>query len=134
DPGVLAVAVSHRIGKLEVGDVALVASVACAHRGDAFRACGRLVDEAKARLPIWKRQQFDDGGEEWVNSPRSSRVRGPSVLLLAHARGLHCDVDLLPLMTDLASQSLVGVLCEVTSSPTQARLAAGVDRRQEKSA
>ena len=69
DPDVIAVAISHRIGKLAVGDIALVASVSSAHRGDAFRACGRLVDEAKARLPIWKRQVFDDGNEEWVNSP-----------------------------------------------------------------
>jgi molybdopterin synthase catalytic subunit len=69
DPDVIAVAISHRIGKLAVGDIALVASVSAAHRGDAFRACGRLVDEAKARLPIWKRQVFDDGNEEWVNSP-----------------------------------------------------------------
>jgi molybdopterin synthase catalytic subunit len=69
DPDVLAVAVSHRIGHLEVGDVAIVAAVATAHRGAAFVVCGRLVDEAKARLPIWKRQIFDDGTDEWVNCP-----------------------------------------------------------------
>jgi molybdopterin synthase catalytic subunit len=66
---VLAVAVSHRIGRLKIGDVALVAAVATAHRGAAFAACARLVDEAKARLPIWKRQVFTDGTDEWVNSP-----------------------------------------------------------------
>ena len=66
---VLAVAISHRIGRLKIGDVALVAAVATAHRGAAFAACGRLVDEAKARLPIWKRQVFTDGTDEWVNSP-----------------------------------------------------------------
>ncbi len=69
DPAVYAVAVSHRIGTLEIGDVALVASVSTAHRAAAFAACGRLVDEAKARLPIWKRQVFLDGTEEWVNCP-----------------------------------------------------------------
>jgi len=66
---VLAVAISHRVGRLKIGDVALVAAVATAHRGAAFAACGRLVDEAKARLPIWKRQVFTDGTDEWVNSP-----------------------------------------------------------------
>jgi molybdopterin synthase catalytic subunit len=69
DPDVLAVAVSHRIGELGIGDVALVAAVSCAHRGQAFAQCARLVDEVKARLPIWKRQVFDDGTDEWVNCP-----------------------------------------------------------------
>jgi molybdopterin synthase catalytic subunit len=69
DPDVYAVAVSHRIGELKIGDVALVATVSTAHRAAAFAACARLVDEAKARLPIWKRQFFGDGTEEWVNCP-----------------------------------------------------------------
>lgn len=69
DPAVIAVAVSHRIGDLAIGDVALAAAVATAHRADAFAACARLVDEAKARLPIWKHQHFADGTDEWVNSP-----------------------------------------------------------------
>ena len=69
DPDVYAVAVSHRIGTLAIGDVALVAAVCTAHRAAAFAACARLVDEVKARLPIWKRQVFVDGSEEWVNCP-----------------------------------------------------------------
>jgi molybdopterin synthase catalytic subunit len=68
-PEVYAVAVSHRIGKLAIGDVALAAAVSTAHRAAAFAACARLVDEVKARLPIWKRQVFGDGTDEWVNSP-----------------------------------------------------------------
>ena len=52
-----------------IGDVALVAAVSTAHRAAAFAACARLVDEVKARLPIWKRQVFADGTEEWVNCP-----------------------------------------------------------------
>jgi molybdopterin synthase catalytic subunit len=67
--GVLAVAVSHRVGVLRVGDVALVAAVSAAHRGDAFAACARLVDEVKHRLPVWKRQVFADGSDEWINCP-----------------------------------------------------------------
>jgi molybdopterin synthase catalytic subunit len=69
DPDVLLVAVSHRIGPMEIGDVAIVAAVSTAHRLEAFTVCARLVDEAKARLPIWKRQLFDDGTDEWVNCP-----------------------------------------------------------------
>ena len=69
DPDVYAVAVSHRIGSLAIGDVALVAAVSTAHRAAAFAACARLVDEVKARLPIWKRQVFTDGTDEWVNCP-----------------------------------------------------------------
>ncbi|MEG3634510.1 molybdenum cofactor biosynthesis protein MoaE [Micromonospora palythoicola] len=69
DPDVYAVAVSHRVGPLAIGDVALAAAVSTAHRAAAFAACARLVDEAKARLPIWKRQVFADGTEEWVNCP-----------------------------------------------------------------
>lgn len=69
DPAVYRVAVSHRIGTLRVGDVALAAAVATAHRAEAFAACARLVNEVKARLPVWKRQVFADGGEEWVNCP-----------------------------------------------------------------
>lgn len=69
EPDVLAVAVSHRVGALAVGDIALVAAVSCAHRGTAFELCGRLVDEVKRELPIWKRQVFSDDSDEWVNCP-----------------------------------------------------------------
>jgi molybdopterin synthase catalytic subunit len=69
DSAVYGVAVSHRVGVLDIGDVALAAAVSTAHRADAFAACARLVDEVKARLPVWKRQVFADGTEEWVNCP-----------------------------------------------------------------
>ncbi|RSM81776.1 molybdenum cofactor biosynthesis protein MoaE [Amycolatopsis sp. WAC 01375] len=67
--GVRAVAVSHRLGALAIGDVALACAVAAEHRGQAFAACSELVDEVKARLPVWKHQHFSDGSDEWVNSP-----------------------------------------------------------------
>ncbi len=66
--GVIAVAVSHRIGMLAIGDIALAAAVSAAHRGEAFVACSDLVNEVKHRLPVWKRQVFDDGTDEWVGS------------------------------------------------------------------
>jgi molybdopterin synthase catalytic subunit len=68
-PGVLGVSVSHRVGSLEVGDVALAAAVSCAHRREAFAACAQLVDDVKHALPVWKRQVFADGSDEWVNCP-----------------------------------------------------------------
>ncbi len=67
-PGVAALAVSHRVGQLAIGDVALVAAVSTAHRQDAFEICARLVDEVKKVLPVWKLQHFADGSDEWVNS------------------------------------------------------------------
>jgi len=67
--GVRAVAVSHRIGPLAIGEVALACAVSADHRGAAFAVCGWLVDEVKRQLPIWKRQVFADGSDEWVNCP-----------------------------------------------------------------
>ncbi|WP_028662745.1 molybdenum cofactor biosynthesis protein MoaE, partial [Saccharomonospora halophila] len=67
--GVRAVAVSHRVGDLTIGDVALACAVAADHRAEAFATCADLVDEVKARLPVWKHQWFADGTDEWVNSP-----------------------------------------------------------------
>ena len=66
--GVRAIAASHRIGALQIGDAALVVAVAADHRHAAFATCAQLVDTIKARLPVWKHQFFDDGTEEWVNS------------------------------------------------------------------
>ena len=66
--GVRAIAASHRIGVLHIGEAALVAAVAADHRQEAFATCARLVDAIKARLPVWKHQFFDDGTEEWVGS------------------------------------------------------------------
>lgn len=68
-PGIRALAVSHRVGKLAIGDVALACAVSGDHRGAAFAACAELVDEVKRVLPIWKHQVFTDGTTEWVNCP-----------------------------------------------------------------
>jgi molybdopterin synthase catalytic subunit len=62
------VAVTHRVGDLAIGDAALVAVVAAAHRAQAFAVCAELVEEIKASLPVWKRQVFTDGSHEWVGS------------------------------------------------------------------
>ncbi len=64
-----AVAVSHRLGDLVVGDVALVVAVSAAHRREAFEAAEALVEAVKAELPVWKHQVFTDGTDEWVSCP-----------------------------------------------------------------
>ncbi|GAA0998161.1 molybdenum cofactor biosynthesis protein MoaE [Nocardiopsis tropica] len=66
--GVRAVAVSHRVGPLAIGDAALVVAVSADHRGAAFATCARLVDAVKEALPVWKHQIFADGTDEWVGS------------------------------------------------------------------
>lgn len=64
--GVLGVAVSHRIGVVDVGEPALVAAVATAHRELAFAVCRELVEAVKAELPVWKREMLADGTHVWV--------------------------------------------------------------------
>jgi molybdopterin synthase catalytic subunit len=59
----------HRTGLLAVGDVAVVVAASAAHRGQAFEAARRLIDDLKAQVPVWKRQVFDDGEQEWVGTP-----------------------------------------------------------------
>ena len=66
---VLAVAAVHRVGRLEIGDAAVVVACAAAHRGEAFDACRALIDDLKATAPIWKHQRFTDGSDEWVGTP-----------------------------------------------------------------
>lgn len=59
-------AAAHRVGALRIGDAALVAAAASAHRAEAFAALERLVARIKREVPIWKRQHFADGVSEWV--------------------------------------------------------------------
>jgi molybdopterin synthase catalytic subunit len=66
---VLGIAAVHRVGDLEIGDLAVVVAVACPHRAEAFDACRALIDELKASVPIWKHQRFTDGTSEWVGAP-----------------------------------------------------------------
>jgi molybdopterin synthase catalytic subunit len=61
---VLAVSVEHRVGTTEVGDPTVIVGVAAAHRADAFDAARYIIDELKARAPIWKKE-FWPGGAEW---------------------------------------------------------------------
>jgi len=63
-----AIAAVHRVGDLEIGDLAVVVAVSSGHRATAFDACRALIDEIKQTVPIWKHQRFAGGESEWVNS------------------------------------------------------------------
>ena len=65
---VLGIAAVHRVGDLEIGDLAVVVAVSCPHRAEAFDACRALIDLLKASVPIWKHQRFAEGDSEWVGS------------------------------------------------------------------
>lgn len=69
DIPVCAVAAVHRVGSLSVGDLAVVVAVSAPHRGEAFDAGRKLIDDLKREVPIWKHQMFADGQDEWVGSP-----------------------------------------------------------------
>ena len=57
----------HRVGTLNIGDVAIWIGAAAAHRQEAFRACQYVIDEIKLRLPVWKKEHYVEGDAEWVN-------------------------------------------------------------------
>ena len=59
------VAVAHRVGRCEVGDVSVVIAVSAPHRQDALSACRDVIDELKERVPLWKKE-LSEGGEEWI--------------------------------------------------------------------
>ena len=60
------VRILHRVGLLEIGDIALAVAVASAHRTEAFEACEAIVDEIKVRVPIWKKEFYADFTSQWV--------------------------------------------------------------------
>ena len=66
---VVGLAVEHRVGHLEVGDLAVVVAVGAVHRGPALAACAHLIDTVKAEVPIWKEQHFTSGTAAWVGLP-----------------------------------------------------------------
>jgi molybdopterin synthase catalytic subunit len=59
------IAIHHRVGMLQIGEIAVIISVACAHRKAAFEACQFAIDTLKETVPIWKKEIFEDG-EVWV--------------------------------------------------------------------
>lgn len=57
----------HRVGLLAIGDVAVYVGVSAAHRDAAFAACRHVIDEIKARVPIWKHEHYADGAAAWIH-------------------------------------------------------------------
>jgi molybdopterin synthase catalytic subunit len=72
----VAVALQHRVGTLEIGDVAVAVVVASAHRDEAFVACRYVIEEVKRRVPIWKREVFADGVVAWVGTSGAAGQQG----------------------------------------------------------
>lgn len=72
-------AIVHRTGTLELGQVSVAIAVACGHRGEAFEACRYAIDTLKQTVPIWKKEHFADG-EAWVKGiqPTTKQQEGPS--------------------------------------------------------
>jgi molybdopterin synthase catalytic subunit len=68
----------HRIGHLQLGDAAVWVGVSAEHRGAAFEACRYIIDEAKARLPIWKREHYATGVAAWINCATRGEHSGPN--------------------------------------------------------
>ena len=64
-PGIIRIAMIHRIGRLEIGESSVLIAVSAAHRGDAFEACRYAIDTLKRVVPVWKKEHFEDG-EVWV--------------------------------------------------------------------
>jgi molybdopterin synthase catalytic subunit len=60
-------AMVHRLGRLEVGEVSVAVAVSCPHRGQAFEACRHAIDRLKELVPIWKKENWADGSTEWVH-------------------------------------------------------------------
>ncbi|MBW2405623.1 MAG: molybdenum cofactor biosynthesis protein MoaE, partial [Deltaproteobacteria bacterium] len=65
-PGVRIAAV-HRVGALDIGDVAVCVAASAAHREDAFAACRKAIDRIKETVPLWKKERGRDGDARWVN-------------------------------------------------------------------
>jgi molybdopterin synthase catalytic subunit len=60
-------ALEHRLGHLEVGDISVAVAVSCPHRAQAFEACRYAIDRLKELVPIWKKENWSDGTTEWVH-------------------------------------------------------------------
>lgn len=75
---ILGLAIVHRVGRLELGEISVVIAVSCPHRSQAFEACQWLIDTLKAVVPIWKKELGPDGREEWIHpglDPASGAAR-----------------------------------------------------------
>ena len=63
--GLTAVAIHHRIGRVEIGEASVVIAVSSPHRASALEACREAIDTLKETIPLWKKEVYE-GGEEWI--------------------------------------------------------------------
>jgi molybdopterin synthase catalytic subunit len=68
------VALEHRVGVLQIGDSAVAIAAAGAHRDEAFGACRFVIEEVKRRVPIWKKEFYQDGTVEWVDPTAGAQL------------------------------------------------------------
>jgi len=73
--GALAARCVHRLGRLDIGEVAVWIGVAAPHRAEAFAACREIIDEVKHRVPIWKKEHYAEGASSWVNCEHPGAAR-----------------------------------------------------------
>jgi molybdopterin synthase catalytic subunit len=69
-------ALVHRLGHLELGEVSVAVAVSCPHRAQAFEACRYAIDRVKEVVPIWKKENWADGSTEWVHPETRGQGRG----------------------------------------------------------
>jgi molybdopterin synthase catalytic subunit len=74
--GVSGAACVHRLGLLEIGEIAVWVAATAEHRDEAFAACRYIIDEIKHRVPIWKKEHYLDGDSGWVNCERCAEAAG----------------------------------------------------------
>jgi molybdopterin synthase catalytic subunit len=72
--GVRRAACVHRVGELAIGELAVWVGVSAGHRAEAFEACRYIIDEVKHRVPIWKKEHYEDGDSGWVNCERCAEA------------------------------------------------------------
>ena len=72
----LGAACVHRTGHLPLGELAVWVGVTAEHRGAAFDACRYVIDEAKARLPVWKKEHYAGGATAWINCATRGEFAG----------------------------------------------------------
>ena len=77
--GLKEVAISHRLGRLEVGEISLVVAIGAPHRKEAIEACAYTVDRIKEMVPIWKKETFE-GGSVWIGSQSGQPFTTPPII------------------------------------------------------
>ena len=80
------VAIVHRLGRIEIGEISVLIIVASAHRSAAFEACRWLIDTLKRTVPIWKKEHFEDGAVWADGEPFPENVAEPSEQPFAKSR------------------------------------------------